>query len=111
MEKTFEERFCSHYHLPPERYRSAMFRRCLYRRTLIVYPLFWLFRKGYFDADLQLISNVGLLRRREDLNAEIDAFRMHCDNMDFPRRVLRLRISTQRVRYVVKALIPAAWDE
>jgi hypothetical protein len=108
MEGTFAERFCRHHRIPPERYRFAMFCRCMYWRALILSPVLWLLRKEHFGADFELISNVGFICKREELDVEIDAYAMHVDNRNFSRRVLRLRISTKRVRHVVKSLMRAA---
>ena len=108
MRKTFAELFCGHHRLPPEKYAEVMARHCLYRRTLVVWPLLRLLHKGYFDADLDFISNVGLLRQPEDLKDEINAFFRHRGNRGFLRRVLRLRVSARRVGHTVQTLMPAS---
>jgi hypothetical protein len=108
MEKTFAELFCRHRRLPPGKYREVMLRRCLYRRTLMFRRLLAFFSHGYFAADYDLISAVGLLREPEALHDEINTFLDHPANRGFLRRVLRLRVSTRRVRHLFNTLMPCA---
>ena len=108
MEKTFAEMFCSHRQLPPGRYREVMLRCCLYRRTLIFRSLLALFSHNYFAADYDLISGVGLLTNLQGFDGEIDAFFHHPANHGFLRHVLRLRVSTRRVRRLFNTLMRRA---
>jgi hypothetical protein len=108
--ETFAERFCNQRGLPPEQYRRAMLQCCVHRRALIVLPLFSLFWPGYFAADYELITGVGLLKARDTLDDEIHTFYAHPDNRSFPRHTLRIRISIQRLKRVFGRLMkpPAA---
>jgi hypothetical protein len=106
MEKTFAELFCSHRGLSPQQYHRVMMRSCVYRRTLLLWPFLALLVPGYFKADHELITRIGLLTKPASLDDEIDVFWHDISNHTFVRRVLCLRVSTQRVRNLFNLLMP-----
>lgn len=106
MEKTFAQLLCQHCEVSPEAYAEIMFRRCLYRHARLFRPFLRSLMDDYFDADAELILGVGSLRRAEDLDDEIAAFFSCRCGRSFLRRVLRLRLSTRRVRDLVYTLMP-----
>jgi len=99
--RTFAELFCEQYHLPPESYVPEMLRRTFYPRTRMIAPIMRMFSPGFFDADRDFVRGVGLMRRADDLGGEVTEFHLHPRNRGFLRRVLKLRVSCQRVSHVV----------
>jgi hypothetical protein len=99
--RTFGELFCERYHVPPENYVREMLRRTLYRRARMIAPAIRFFPPNFFDADLDFVRGVGLIRRAKDLGGEVTEFHLHPRNRGFLRRGLKLRVSCQRVSRVV----------
>jgi hypothetical protein len=105
--RTFGELFCERYHLPPASYVHEMLRRTLYPRARMVAPVIRYFSPGYFDADHEFVRGVGLIRRADDLGGEVTNFHLHIRNRGFLRRILKIRVSCQRVsRLVGEVLSP-----
>ena len=103
---TFAELFCEHYRIPPERFVSAVFFRCLHRRTWVFVPLLRLAAADYFAADHQLIRDAGRLTRASALADELADFNAHPDNINFARRRLKLRVSAHRLARLVRRMLP-----
>lgn len=105
---TFAESFCAHNQIPPEQFAREVFKRVLYRRARWVswlLPLIW---RGYFAADFDLIYGVERLRRVRAFAIEVDRFNEHPANRGFLRRTLGLRVSTCRLRALVRESLPRA---
>ena len=102
---TFAESFCALHKIPPENFAQAVFRRSLYRRTLVFTVFLQFFRHDYFAADFDLIHGVEHLRKMREFNAEIDRFNQHPSNRGWLRRRLRLRVSTHRLRLLIKTTL------
>jgi len=99
--RTFGELFCERYHVPPESYAREMLQRTLYRRALMIAPVIRFFSPNFFDADLDFVRGVGLMKRAEDLGSEVTEFHLHPRNRGFLRSGLKLRVSCQRVSRLV----------
>ena len=99
--RTFAELFCARYHLPSENYAREMMRRALYPRARMVAPVIRIFWPTYFDADLDFVRGVGLIRRAQDLGGEVTDFHLHPRNRGFLRRTLKIRVSCQRMSGLV----------
>jgi len=103
--RTFAERFCARYGVPPEGYAGRVFQLTLYRRTR---PLVWLLRlidPDYFACDYTFIRGVGRLKGLDDL---LDEIRYYCGlpgNRGFLRRALRLRVSAARIAGLVETVM------
>jgi hypothetical protein len=104
--RTFSERFCERYRLPPESYAPEMLRRVLYPRARWLAPVIRLFSPGIFDADCDFVRGVGQIRRAEDLDGEVSDFHLHPRNRGFLRRILKIRVSCRRVSHLVAAIMP-----
>jgi hypothetical protein len=102
--RTFAELFCQRYHIPPQRYAPAMFRRCLHRRAWLLLPLARLLPGRFFAADYELIHEVGRLTRASGVSDELALYYRQPGNRGFLRRRLRLRISGARVSRLVHRL-------
>lgn len=64
--------------------------------------------KNHFAADLDLVRAAGRLRRLRDLADEIADFNHHPANVGFWRTQLKLRLSTTRLRALMRATLPRA---
>jgi hypothetical protein len=102
--------FCEQNQIPRDRYARAVFERVLYRRTRAVRWLLTVMRPGYFAADFDLIYSVEGLRRMRDFAPEGDRFNEHPANRGWLRRTLRLRVSTNRLRALIRETLPRAAD-
>jgi len=98
MNRRFSESVGARFQLPEGSYVDFMLKRCIHRRAIIFVPFLMVIDRGYFDADIELITAVGRLRSADSLQEEIDAFHIHPDNRSFARRIMCIRISTRRLR-------------
>jgi hypothetical protein len=111
MSETFQQRYCRHFKVAPERYAGSLLRRVLYPRVHLLRPLLWLRDHDHFAADHQFVIDVGRLTQRREFHTELKDFQYHPDNRGFLRGFLRLRISANRmskVFYEVWAADPSA---
>jgi hypothetical protein len=99
--RTFAELFCERYHLSSESYAREMLRRALYPRARMFAPVMRIFWPTYFDADLDFVRGVGLIRRAQDLGGEVTDFHLHPRNRGFLRHTLKIRVSCQRMSGLV----------
>jgi hypothetical protein len=105
---TFEESFCLQHGLERERFVRMVLKKTLYRRARAVGWLFAIFNGDYFAADYELINAVAQLRRLRDFNNEAERFNYHPANRGWFRRKLCIRVSTNRLRQLIKATLPAS---
>lgn len=103
---TFEESFCQQHGIGRERFVRVVLKQTLYRRARAVGWFFAIFNGDYYAADYELISAVGQLRRLRDFNNEAERFNYHPANRGWLRRKLCIRVSTNRLRQLVKATLP-----
>ncbi len=104
-EKSFEARFCREHGLSPDRYEKTVFKRALYPHARWLYALIRLVSPDHFVADLDLVRNVAKLTRLRDFNTEVQEFVHHPANTGAARRTFNLRVSTKRLRRLVKAAL------
>ena len=105
---TFAEAFCSQRGIPLEKYGDAVFWRTLYKRAI---PFIWLLpllHIDHFTADLDLIKSVGQLRQLRGFAFEAERFREHPCNRGSLRWRFCLRISTSRLRTLMKTTFEKA---
>lgn len=108
---TFAECFCARHGVPREGYARAVFARALYRRARPVAWLLPVFRRDYFEADFDLIHEIEWLRRAGDFEREVERFYEHPRNRGCLRQGLRLRISTHRLKRLVRETLRAGEGE
>lgn len=104
---TFGESFCALHGIPPEKFARTIFRRALYRRTLLFTWLLQFLKQDYFSADFDLIYGVERLRRLRDFKLEASQYNEHPANRGWLRRRLRLRVSTHRLKALIKETLPS----
>ena len=103
---TFAECFCTKNNIPREEFARAVFNRSLYRRTHLVKWLLPLLNPSYFAADFDLIYGVERLSRVRDFVTEAERFNEHLGNRGFLRRTLCLRVSTARLKTLIRETLP-----
>ncbi len=103
---TFAESYCVKHGLAPASFAEDALRHALYPHARLFLPLCRIFSSNHFAADLDLVRAAGVLRRVRDLGDEITDFNHHPANCGFWRVQLRLRISTQRLRTLMRATLP-----
>lgn len=64
-----------------------------------------LFKRYHFAADYDFINNIGQLTRYRDFDVYMQGFSRHPQNCGFLRRGLRLRVSSRRLRLIIRDLI------
>ena len=97
----FAEIFCAKRNIHPADYEAAVLRYALHRRARLFRPLLGLF-PNYFAADRAFIRGVGRITRVAEFDAEAQDYAHDHDNRGFFRRVLRLRVSRQRLHRLVR---------
>lgn len=95
---TYQELYCEMTKCPKKRFTRRLFWAALHRRALVLAPLIMLTNEAFFAADLELIAAVARLHKSDQLEEEIRDFREDPRNRDWARRVLKLRVSTRRLR-------------
>jgi len=103
---TFADSFCAQHGVPREQYARAIFKRALYRRARLVAWLLPIFKREYFAADFDLIYQVEHIRRLRDFNTEAERFHEHSSNRGWLRRRFLIRVSTSRLKNLIKATLP-----
>jgi hypothetical protein len=99
---TFAEAYCLHHKIPADRFATVVLARSLYPHARLLAPLLREMNSDHFAADLDLVRGAGLLRRVRDFSNEAAEFAYHPANRGDLRRLLRLRISTQRLRHLMQ---------
>ena len=80
MIEIFQESFCRHFNVPPDRYTDEVLRRTLPRSARLLRFFLRLYDRDYFVADREFILGIGLLTRQGDFHAETQDFRYHPAN-------------------------------
>ena len=107
MDRDFRSAFCAHYHCPNEDFERTALLKVLHRRSL---PLAWIILRvapSYFAADYQILRHFGALTRKSNfysdaLDVRHDYSRLQASG--FLRRVLKMRISGQRLLKVASEI-------
>ena len=105
---TFAEIFCALHGIPREQFAREIFKRALYRRAAPLVGLLRFLKPNYFAADFDLIYAVEHLRRLRDFNAEAERFNEHPANRGWLRRRACIRMSTNRLKQLIKATLPSS---
>ena len=99
---TFAEAYCLRHNIPTEDFAKVVLARTLYPHARLLAPLLRELNPDHFAADLDLVRGAGQLRRVRDFSNEAAEFAYHPANRGDSRRLLRLRISTQRLRQLMQ---------
>lgn len=90
-------RYCSFYGIPLTRFERRVLFRSLTWQAQLLFPLLCL-STGFFDADLELIRDVGRATSLRDFAIDAADFKIHPDNNRGLRRFLRFRVSSRKLR-------------
>ena len=103
----FEEIYCQRHHCDKGRFRRDLFWKCVPPHAI---PLAWLFggvRGSFFEADREMLAGVAVATRGERISDEVHDFFHHPANRRWLRRVLRIRMSTAKLRLIAQDYIAA----
>ncbi|MFA6287730.1 MAG: hypothetical protein WC661_10135 [Opitutaceae bacterium] len=106
--RTFADYFCAQHQIPLDQYESEVFKRVLYRRARFLVWLLTILNRNHFTADHDLIKAVAHLTRLRAFAVEAERFRDHPYNRGILRWTLCMRISTTRLRTLIKMTFLAA---
>lgn len=94
---TIAERYCARHRINAERFARRALLRSLPLQGLLLYPLLSAL-PGFFDPDLEFVRDIGRQRTLRDFAVDAVDFKIHPDNSSFARRVLKLRVSSRKLR-------------
>jgi hypothetical protein len=100
--KTFRERYSAAHACRSDEFVTRVVRLCLHRRARFMAPFIVLLSPNYFAPDRELIEAVSSSRSFRDLNDEIRDFTLDERNRSWWRGRLRFRLSTHRLRSLVR---------
>jgi hypothetical protein len=103
--RTFLELYCSQHRIEPEDFPKVVFRHALHLHARPFVTLTTLLKRYHFAADYDFINNIGQLTRYRDFDFYMQGFSRHPRNCGFLRRGLRLRLSSRRLRVIIRDLI------
>jgi len=107
---TFAEAYCLVAGCPESRFARKVFWSCLHGPAIPLVPVITLLQPGYFNVEAQLIAHAGRATSLRLVDEEIRVFRSEFANQRWPRRGLRLRISTRRLRRLAAHCFTVAND-
>ncbi len=99
---TFADCFCAQHGIGREHYGQAVFRHVLYRRARPFTRLLVLMNPDYFTPDHEIIRNVAPYTHLRDFASAVENFRTHPRNRGALRWRFSMRISTTRLRTLIK---------
>lgn len=103
---TFAECFCAKHQLPRDQYAHEVFIRALHPGARRLRWFLRLLSRSYFAADYDLIYGVERLRRLRDFQEEAQRFHEHPANRGTLRRRFGMRVSTGRLRSLIRETLP-----
>ena len=103
--KTFRELYCEQHALPSERFEDVLTARAWYPHALPWRWLTGLVYREYYSPDREFVRAVGDLKSRRHFANEATDFHLHRDNRAFARRVLKARVSAERLRRIFDAVM------
>lgn len=95
---TFRERFCAARALALADYETVLLRHGLYPHARWLRAGLEWWAPDFFRLDRDFIQSIGHLRSRQDFAVEAEVFHYAGLRRDWAWRVLRLRVSAERVR-------------
>jgi hypothetical protein len=100
--RTFSDLYCEQQGIAATEFARHAFKRALYPHARILAGALNLLNSDYFSADRDFIDDVGRLTRYHDFVSSGMDYSHHPANRGFMRRVLLLRVSTERMRRLVR---------
>ncbi|MDR1284456.1 MAG: hypothetical protein LBK99_27135 [Opitutaceae bacterium] len=109
--RTFAELYCEQRGIPAEKFEPVIFRRALYPHARCLHRLISILAPDYFAADHDIVRATGRLRRVRDFAVETAEFTCHPANTGSLRRTFRVRLSTGRLRALLRQTLHPAHPE
>ncbi len=100
--RNFQELYCEKHGLGTEQYAKHIRQRALYPHARLFTPFLTLFNGDYLAADNDFIQDVAQLTRYNDFFNSSFEYIHHPANHGLLRRWLKLRVSTERMRRIVR---------
>jgi hypothetical protein len=101
----FASLYCAQHELNAEQYQSHVRARAFYPHARFLVPVLLLFNGDYAAADNDFVQSVGQITAYHEFYASSSEFVYHPENRGVLRRLLRLRVSTDRFRRIVRDIL------
>jgi hypothetical protein len=102
----FRVLYCRKYSITPQQFSREIFKRTVYAHARWPLKILGALKPSYLQADYDFIDSVGRIRRFSEYDQTVREYFDHPMNRHNPlRHNLLLRISTVRMRRVVKEVI------
>ena len=104
--KTFRQACCEKFGISPEAFEEEVLWRCFYPKAVPLGKLLRRLNRHCFDSDFELIRQIADCTTASEMRAEMNEFRYHRPIFGFRRKVLRIRLSGQRLVNLGTKLLP-----
>jgi hypothetical protein len=104
--KTFREACCETFGTSFGAYEEEVLWRCFYPKAVLPGKLLRRINPRCFDPDLELVRQIAECTTVNEIRAEMGDFRYHRPLCGFLRKVLRVRLSGQRLVNLGARLLP-----
>lgn len=105
---SFAELFCARHHLSPEQFEEEVIARSIHFHATLLWRVINWVHPDYFTADRQFIRALADVTSLRDFRVESSAFTHHPANRGFMRRMLKIRVSSGRLRRLIASYLPSA---
>lgn len=105
---TFKQRFIEKTGGMPEHFARDVLRRTLLPHARVLLPVAWLLESSVLAADYDLIADIGQLTSRREFTDTVSVRRYHPANRGFLRKVVRVRVSINRLQKLVYTVMRPA---
>lgn len=109
----FADHYCALHGLVPGQFASHLLKHALYPHARLVRPFLEFLRPNYFAADNDFVCDVAQITRYHEFFDSSIEFVHHPENRGLMRRLLRIRVSTDRMRRIVRRTlrVPVSKDD
>ncbi len=104
-ETTFGALYCAQRKIDSKDYEKAVLNETLYPHAKLVAPIIRLLWPRHFVADHDFVQSVARLRRFREFFNESEDYAHHPENTGFSRVTLNLRVSSRRMRRLVREVL------
>ena len=104
-ETTFGALYCAQRKIDQADYEKTVLNETMYPHAKLVAPIIRLLWPRHFVADHDFVQSVARLRRFREFFNESEDFAHHPENVGFSRATLNLRVSSRRMRRLVREVL------
>lgn len=101
---TFASRYCAREGIEPTRYAAHIRKAVLYPHARVLVPIIKILNDDFDAADNDFIQLVGRISSYHEFFEMVTDYVQHPRNIGFLRRTLKVRVSTERMRKIVKGV-------